>query len=402
MNEILILNSFLFVACVLAPLMTNSFFLKDSRVYADGHKTFLLILLCGTLVDFKYASVVWPLFCAWGFLLYLKREVKFVFSSLGVATCIPFVFSLISATWFIAGTYDLHLLGYPKNWSFYAAIHGGFIGWIFVGCLAFLAKRENLSKIYLIGCYLCLFLFLLIAFGIDGIPYIKRIGVIGLSLLIPLLIGHYIFNLRKDNTHSRILSSVSLFSIFLSMTLAILNEFWLEFPKVIGGIPTMVLIHGSLNALLAVPSFFLAIKMEKNEPVKKTEIEQSLVLFDDVCVLCSGTVALLIKLDKERKLKYSSLQGQFVRTLEDLGGQVPNQSVVFRSKGKTFVRAEAAIQILLKLGGFYKILGLSLSALPLFILNAGYDLMARNRYRIFGKNNACFVPAGRDKDLFIP
>lgn len=263
MTEILILNYFLFVAFVLGPLMTKEFFLKGSGIYSASHLVALLILLCGVLLNLSYTVFVWPMFCAFGCFLYLKGESKFIFTRQGVAGCIPFIFSLISSVWFVAGSLNLHLLGYGKAWSFYAAIHGCFLGWILVGCFAFLSGRQKSGNPYLYGVYLSFLFFLFVAFGIDGVPYIKRIGVLGFYLLIPFLIGHYTFSLRKENRISLFLSAVSFFLIFASMTLATLNEFWSGFPKIIAGIPIMVLTHGLMNALLAVPCLYLAIKLEK-------------------------------------------------------------------------------------------------------------------------------------------
>jgi hypothetical protein len=166
------------------------------------------------------------------------------------------LFSLISATWFFAGSNDLHLLGFDKAWSFYAALHGLFLGWMFVGCLAFLSATSK-NKIYLWSCYLVLACFLLVAFGINGVPIIKRVGLILLSLLIPLVIARYFFEQR--NRTSRIFLTVSLLGICFSMALAIMNEFWPEFPRVLFGIPTMVLAHGFLNAVVVVPCFYFGI-----------------------------------------------------------------------------------------------------------------------------------------------
>lgn len=263
MTEILALYCFLGVAFIMAPLMTKNFFLNDSEVYSGAHKLSLVILICGLLLDLSYLAIVWPLFCMYGFFLYLKKHCKFIFSVKSVAECIPFIFSLISSLWFVAGVFDLHLLGYNKAWSFYAALHGSFLGWIFVGCLAFLCRRENTNKIYLCGCYLTFLFFLFVAFGIDGIPYIKRIGVIGLSLMTPFLIGYYAFHLKREEKLSISLSLISLFSIIISMILAVLNEFWIGFPKLVFGVPLMVLAHGSINAFFAIPCFFMAIRSER-------------------------------------------------------------------------------------------------------------------------------------------
>ena len=401
MGEILFLNCFLFLAFVLAPLMTKSFFLKESRVYSDAHKISLMVLFVGVVLGLNYAAVIWPLFCAFGFFLYLKNESKFIYSIEGIAICIPFIFSIISSVWFVSGVFDLHLLGYSKAWSFYAALHGAFLGWLLVGCFAFLSQRSHATKVYLWGCYLSFLFFLCIAFGIDGVPHIKRIGVIGLSVMAPFLIGYYAFNLRKATQGSKIFSAISLFAIILSMILAGLNEFWSGFPRIISGVPMMVVAHGFLNAIFAVPCFFIAIRLERRKNSNEARVNENVIFFDDLCVLCSGTVILLTKLDHRRKIKYSSLKGKFGQTLKDSGQLNVTESVVFWSDGIFYERANAVIHILIKLGGIYKIAGFALRVLPLFILNALYDMIAQNRYRMFGKNEVCLVPTEDIKNLFI-
>lgn len=178
-----------------------------------------------------------------------------------LANLIPILFCLVATTWLIAGSFDLHLLGFSREWSFYAALHGFFLGFMFTSCLVTLSKK---NRLYLWGCYLTLVLFLSVAFGINGVPYIKRVGVIGFALLMPFLIGHYTFHLSVHDKRSRYFSLISLSAIVLSMALAVLNEFWLEFPRELLGLPTMVLTHGLLNAFVAIPFFYLAIKMERS------------------------------------------------------------------------------------------------------------------------------------------
>ena len=402
MTELILLNFFLSVAFVLAPLMTNRFFLNNSKTYSDAHKAAIAVLLLGTVLNLNYLAAVWPVFCAFGLLLYLKKEYEFVFSIKGLATCIPFLFSIISATWFFSGVNDLHLLGYNRAWSFYAALHGSFLGWMFVGCLAFLSKRQRSTNLFLWGCYLSFIFFLFVAFGIDGIPYIKRIGVIGFSLIVPLLIGIYTFDLKNENRNSRHLATLSLLSVIASMTLAIMNEFWGGAPRIAFGVPVMVFAHGFLNAILTVPCFFLAIRLESDEKPRNTSAGNDVIFFDGFCVLCSGTVALLIKLDKRRVFKYSSLQGQYAKEVLNLRYVESGASVVFRNQGATYEKAEAVIHILIKLGGFYKFLGCLLKLLPTFVLNVAYTFIARNRYHFFGKNDSCLIPKEEDRQLFLP
>ena len=296
----------------------------------------------------------------------------------------------------------MHLLRYNKTWSFYAALHGSFLGWMFVGCLAFLSKRPTSSKLFLWGCYLSFIFFLFVALGIDGVPYIKRIGVIGFSLILPFLIGLYAYNLKNENRRSRYLSLVSLVSIIVSMALAVLNEFWVAAPRVAFGLPVMVFAHGFMNAILTVPCFYLAIQLEDNEASMSTAAKPDVIFFDDVCVLCSRTVALLIKLDKGKTLRYSSLQGEYAQKALNFRHIGVGASVIFHSGGVSYERAEAVLYILTNLGGVYKLFGKVLNLLPLYILDGLYNLIARNRYHFFGKNDSCLVPKEEDKRLFLP
>jgi predicted DCC family thiol-disulfide oxidoreductase YuxK len=134
-------------------------------------------------------------------------------------------------------------------------------------------------------------------------------------------------------------------------------------------------------------------KHAPNEPI---------VFFDDLCVLCSGSVLLLIRLDRKKKLKFSSLQGRLSQTIEALQPYKSMQSVVFLNEQGAHTRTEAVIQILKQLGGLYWFLGQLLSVFPTSFLNIFYDFIARNRYRIFGKNEVCMVPSAEVRDRFIP
>lgn len=397
----MLLHFYLGVAFVLAPLMTNLFFLNNSTVYSDAHKVALAVLLVGAVLNWHFLAAIWPLFCLFGVLLFVKKEGI----TLSIRECvifIPFLFSIISATWFFAGVNDLRLLGYDRPWSFYAALHGSFIGWMLVGCIAFLSRRQSSKQPYLWGCYLSFFCFLFVAFGIDGIPYIKRIGVIGFSVLIPFLISYYTLSLKNENRRSRYLAILSLFSIIVSMTLAILNEFWATTTHMAFGFPIMVFVHGFMNAILTVPCFFLAICLEEDDNSRRASVSDNVIFFDDYCVLCSSTVNLLIRHDKHRVLKYSSLQGRYAREVLDSPQVELGASVIFLVGGISYDKAEAVIRILFKLGGFYKILGFLLNLFPLFGLNVVYNFIARNRYYFFGKNDFCFIPKEEDKTLFLP
>lgn len=269
MTETTLLHTSLVIAFVLAPLLTNRFYLRSSRIYLIAHITTLAVLLFGTILNQKLLTVVWPVFCLFGMALYLKQSHRILFSVSGLATFIPFVFSIVSAIWFFAGVNDLHLLGYNQAFSFYAALHGLYLGWMFVGCLGFLSQRQNFRRVYTLGCYLSFVFFLFVAFGIDGVPYLKRIGAIGFSLLFPALIGLHFLTIPQANHASRRFAALSLVSIVFSMSLALANEFWISAPRFVGSVPIMVIAHGLTNAMFTVPCFFLAILFSESSNNKQ-------------------------------------------------------------------------------------------------------------------------------------
>jgi len=129
--------------------------------------------------------------------------------------------------------------------------------------------------------------------------------------------------------------------------------------------------------------------------------DQKIVFFDGVCNLCNSSVSFLIKKDKKRTLKYSSLQGSFAKEHLRQKDIECLESVVFLKEGKLYYKSEAVVRVLMELRGFYKFLGCFLSLFPYALLNVFYSFIAKNRYRFFGKQETCRVPSQEEKKLFI-
>jgi predicted DCC family thiol-disulfide oxidoreductase YuxK len=64
-------------------------------------------------------------------------------------------------------------------------------------------------------------------------------------------------------------------------------------------------------------------------------------------------------------------------------------------------RSDAVIFVLKRLGGIWKVLGLSVQFLPRFLRDWGYRVVAGNRYRVFGRFETCMPPSARDRGKFI-
>lgn len=260
MVEHRVLDLLLLLSFVLAPWMTNALLLDGDRRYAVAHVAALVAVVVTLVTGLGAVAAVWGLFCVAGAGLYLHQTGRRVLSLEGVAGGVPFAFSVISAVWLVAGTNDLQLLGYNRAWSFYAALHGSVLGWLFVGCVAHLARRPGARHLYLWACFVAFVLFLCVAFGIDGVPVLKRVGVVGFAVLLPVVIARFALDVRGRGGAALRWALMSFGGVVVSMGLALMNEFWPAFPRVLFGVPTMVLTHGVLNAVVVVPAFFFAVR----------------------------------------------------------------------------------------------------------------------------------------------
>jgi len=130
--------------------------------------------------------------------------------------------------------------------------------------------------------------------------------------------------------------------------------------------------------------------------------DNPIVLFDGVCNLCNRAVQFIIKRDKKKQFRFASLQGKAGNELLkkfDLPANVFNSFILFE-EGKVYTRSTAALRIAKKLPGGWKLL-YGLMILPRFIRNAVYNVIAKNRYKWFGKRNECMIPTPELKERFL-
>nr|WP_298928320.1 DCC1-like thiol-disulfide oxidoreductase family protein [uncultured Erythrobacter sp.] len=111
---------------------------------------------------------------------------------------------------------------------------------------------------------------------------------------------------------------------------------------------------------------------------------RAVFVFDDVCVLCSGGVSFIMKHDKAGKIAFASAQQQPGAAICDHYGVDWDDSFILLSGGKAFIRTDGYFEVARLLGGVFR-LGLIFQIVPRPIRDWFYDLVARNRYRWFGK-----------------
>ncbi|MCA9582759.1 MAG: thiol-disulfide oxidoreductase DCC family protein [Myxococcales bacterium] len=126
-----------------------------------------------------------------------------------------------------------------------------------------------------------------------------------------------------------------------------------------------------------------------------SRIEHPVVLFDGVCNLCNATVQWLIDKDGEGRFRFASLQSEAARdVLAEAGVRDPSvlpDSIVLVDAAGVHVRSTAALRIGAVLGFPYN-LGKVALLVPRPLRDAVYNIVARNRYRWFGRRDVCMRP----------
>ena len=133
-----------------------------------------------------------------------------------------------------------------------------------------------------------------------------------------------------------------------------------------------------------------------------TETSHPVVLFDGVCNLCNGSVQFILKRDPQGRFRFASLQSEPGRRLMTEHGLDPDalSSVVVVEEGRVWKESSAALRIARHLPGAWKLLRV-FTLIPRPLRDAAYRLIARNRYRWFGKMEACWLPTPELKGRFL-
>ena len=125
--------------------------------------------------------------------------------------------------------------------------------------------------------------------------------------------------------------------------------------------------------------------------------KDKIIVFDGICGLCNKSIDMLIKLDQKKLFKYTSLQGEYVKQLDIEEGI---DSIIFYEEGKLYYKSTAILRILRSLGGVWVITNI-FYLIPTLLRDAIYDLIAKYRYKIFGKMENCRISKKDEQALFI-
>ena len=119
--------------------------------------------------------------------------------------------------------------------------------------------------------------------------------------------------------------------------------------------------------------------------------DDDVILYDGVCVFCSRWIRFVAARDRDRRFRFTAIQSDYGRRLAQAFGinpADPDTNAVIHG-GIVYFKSDAALMVLSNLPGWSWVR--ALRAWPGPLRNAVYNLVARNRYRIFGKYEVCFL-----------
>lgn len=128
----------------------------------------------------------------------------------------------------------------------------------------------------------------------------------------------------------------------------------------------------------------------------------SIVLFDGVCNFCNGLVNFIIDNDKKDKFRFAAQQSETGQKLLNLYSiHISSSDTFYLIENKKIYSRSTGILRMFKLLPWYLSWLYVFIIIPKFIRDFLYDLIAKNRYKFFGKRETCIVPSQEIKDKFL-
>ncbi|RKD20080.1 thiol-disulfide oxidoreductase [Pelobium manganitolerans] len=130
--------------------------------------------------------------------------------------------------------------------------------------------------------------------------------------------------------------------------------------------------------------------------------KHGIILFDGVCNLCNGFVQKIIKADSQDFFRFASLQSETAKTL--LANHpieyLSLKTIVYIEDGRIYSKSDAALRIAAHLKGAWRLTHLA-SIFPKTFRDRIYDIIAKNRYQWFGRQQQCMVPTAELRSKFL-
>lgn len=137
-------------------------------------------------------------------------------------------------------------------------------------------------------------------------------------------------------------------------------------------------------------------------PAPYLQADECVVLFDGVCKLCNGWAKFLIRHDTSRRIRLAAVQSAEGQALLKWAGlpvdQFDTMAVIVNDR--LFLRSDAFLQVMRQMPAPWSWL-IVLRIVPRFLRDWGYDRIALNRYRLFGRYDSCLLPTADHEQRFL-
>lgn len=130
--------------------------------------------------------------------------------------------------------------------------------------------------------------------------------------------------------------------------------------------------------------------------------DKAIIIFDGVCVLCSGFARFVARHDRGAKFRFVAAQSPLGAALYAHFGldAVNYETNLLLAAGRASGKIDAFVGIMRRLGGGWRLAAIA-GCLPDSLGEPLYDLIARNRYRLFGRRDACIRPDASWRDRVL-
>ena len=132
-----------------------------------------------------------------------------------------------------------------------------------------------------------------------------------------------------------------------------------------------------------------------------------MVLYDGLCGLCSRLLQFLLRHDRRCAFTFASLQSKVGQCMVERSGGVLGELTTFyvfadyrTATSRVFTRSDAALFVAGELGWPWRVMRL-MRVVPKGVRDRAYDLVARSRYRVFGRYECCLMPCSEFRSRFI-
>jgi predicted DCC family thiol-disulfide oxidoreductase YuxK len=129
--------------------------------------------------------------------------------------------------------------------------------------------------------------------------------------------------------------------------------------------------------------------------------DRPLFIFDGVCVLCSSGVRWLLRRDPAGRFRFATAQSPLGRAIYAHYGIEMDETYLLLDAGRVYVKSDGYLRIAAILGGSWRVLAALARLIPRPLRDAAYDIVARHRYRWFGKTDYCALIPPEMKDRVL-